>query len=128
MASATNNLMSSREGGNRLGTVIQGGGTNNLNSSFSALNNSLSQKWAQINSGPKKIGGLTGRPGALQSTSALAQTANPGFSAQGTSTLNTSNNKFQRKATAGAAAGSIGGGIGGFAERVQKQHSTAALP
>jgi hypothetical protein len=120
--------MSSREGGNRLGTVIQGGGTNNLNSSFSALNNSLSQKWAQINSGPKKIGGLTGRPGALQSTSALAQTANPGFSAQGTSTLNTSNNKFQRKATAGAAAGSIGGGIGGFAERVQKQHSTAALP
>lgn len=111
-----------------MGTVIQGGGANNLNSSFSALNNSLSQKWAQINSGPKKIGGLTGRPGALQSSSALAQTVNPGFGAQGANALNTSNNKFQRKATGGAGAGSIGGGIGGFAERVQKQQSTTALP
>ena len=78
------------------------------------------------------MGGLTGRPGALQSSSALAQTVNPGFGAQGANALNTSNNKFQRKATAGAGAGSIGGGIGGgiggFAERVQKQQSATALP
>lgn len=53
---------------------------------------------------------------------------NPAFGAQGANALNTSNNKFQRKATAGAGAGSIGGGIGGFAERVQKQQSTTALP
>ena len=131
MASGNNNLISSRDGGARTGTVVGGGG-NQLNSSFSALNTSLSQKWAQINGGPKKMGGLTGRPGALQSSSALAQTVNPGFGAQGANALNTSNNKFQRKATAGAGAGSIGGGIGGgiggFAERVQKQQSATALP
>jgi hypothetical protein len=33
-----------------MGTMAVGGGnTGNLNSSFSALNNSLSQKWAKIN-------------------------------------------------------------------------------
>lgn len=43
--------MTQRENpGSRMGTMAVGGGnTGNLNSSFSALNNSLSQKWAKIN-------------------------------------------------------------------------------
>ena len=62
-----------------MGTMAAAGGNGgNLNSSFSALNNSLSAKWAKINSGQKKIGGLTGRPGMAQSSQNLAQTVNYG--------------------------------------------------
>lgn len=84
------------------------GGQQNLNTSFSALNNSLSQKWALINSGNKKVGGLTGRQQMHQSTSNLAQTLTPGYNQ-----LNSSTNKFQSK---------IGGG-GGFASRLQSKQT-----
>jgi len=97
----------------------------NLNTSFSALNSSLSQKWAAINSsGKPKIGGLTGRPTTAGAPGMnLAQTITPGLNNQ----LNTSNNKFQSKMQSGfasrlqskaqpasgipqAATGQIGGG------------------
>ena len=84
----------------------------NLNTSFSALNNSLSQKWAAINSGQKKIGGLTGRPQMQQSQSNLAQTMGPG----GSNALNTSSNKFQSKMQ------------GGFANRLQNKQSVNPPP
>lgn len=108
MAPLSNNLMSQREaGGSRLSAMAHGSSGGNLNSSFSALNSSLSQKWAQINSGQKKIGGLTGRPGFGQSASNLAQTVGPGAGGQAQGSLNNSNNKFQSKMT------------GGFASRMQ---------
>lgn len=51
-------------------TQIGGGNQQNLHTSFSALNNSFSQKWAAINSN-KKIGSITGRP-QLESQNKLA--------------------------------------------------------
>jgi hypothetical protein len=65
-----------------------------LNTSFSALNNSLSQKWAQINSN-KKFGGLTGRP-QMDNTNKLAQSMVPQSFGQNNN-LNLSQNKFQSK-------------------------------
>ena len=67
------------------------GAANNLNTSFSVLNNNLSQKWAAINSGQKKVGGLTGRPQTANTQ--LAQT----ITSNAVNPLNTSHNKFQSK-------------------------------
>ena len=78
-------------------------GQQNLNTSFSAMNQNISQKWAQISGSSKKIGGLTGRS-TMNPTNNLAQTINAGTS----NPLNTSNNKFQSKVQ------------GSFASRIQQ--------
>jgi hypothetical protein len=75
-----------------------------LNTSFSAMNHQLSEKWRNINKDKK--GAITGRPQQTQSSTNLSQTMNNGFQAR--NSLNTSNNKFQSKVQGGA-----------FANRVQ---------
>lgn len=109
-------------------TQIGGGNQQNLHTSFSALNNSFSQKWAAINSN-KKIGSITGRP-QLESQNKLAQSMLPGSNFGGGNKLNMSQNKFQSKMQGGGAAagGGIGGGIGGgFASRLQNKANNSSL-
>jgi hypothetical protein len=82
-------------------SVTNQGGEQQLNSSFSAMNNSISQKWAAINSdGKSKFGGLTGRP-QTAGGNMMAQTLTAGMGS--TAALNNSNNKFQSKLGGGLA-------------------------
>ena len=49
---------------------------NNLNTSFSDLNQKLSNQWANIQNSNKKAGQFSGRPTITQTTTQLAQTIN----------------------------------------------------